>query len=123
MGKMLFLVVDTDTHSKWPEVFIVFSTIADNTCLSSFFARSGYSISLVSNNAKQFTSAKFGTFLKNYAVKYMLSAPYYTGPAKIYLQNLQRGLKGVASGPRSIQFQMKLNNFLLQYTKMLHVTT
>ena len=45
-GKMLFLVVDA--YSKWPEVFIVPSTTTSYTiqCLSSLFARYGYTILL-----------------------------------------------------------------------------
>lgn len=62
LWKMLVLVMNG--QSKWPEVFIFPYTTSKNTiiCFRSLFTWNSFTISLVSDNSKQFTSEEFGVF-------------------------------------------------------------
>ncbi|XP_041378038.1 uncharacterized protein K02A2.6-like [Gigantopelta aegis] len=61
-GHMYLVVVDS--HSKWPEVFIMKTTTAEKTIeiLRGLFCRYGLSLQIVSDNGPQFVSASSSTF-------------------------------------------------------------
>ena len=63
-GKMFFVLIDS--HSKWPEVFIMPSTTTTKTIevLRQVFACYGFPEQLVSDNGPQFISKEFAVFLK-----------------------------------------------------------
>ena len=76
-GRMLLVV--TDAHSKWPEVFEMKSTTTSATIrvLRSLFARYGLPHQLVSDSGPQFTAAEFSKFLSGYGIKHACSSPYH----------------------------------------------
>ncbi|XP_065091280.1 uncharacterized protein K02A2.6-like [Ochlerotatus camptorhynchus] len=77
-GSMLLIIVDA--FSKWFEVKITSSTTATATIkiLDGLFAAYGAPVTLVSDNAPQFTAVEFKAFLEKSEVKnHKLSAPYH----------------------------------------------
>ncbi|XP_049824796.1 uncharacterized protein K02A2.6-like [Aethina tumida] len=75
----MFLVV-VDAYSKWIEVKTTNLTTSTSTIkiLDELFSSYGSPITVVSDNAMQFTSVEFKTFLQSSGVEYhKLSAPYH----------------------------------------------
>ena len=73
----MFLVA-VDSHSKWPEVFIMSTTVSKTIeVLRVMFAAYGLPDQIVSDNGPQFISSEFATFLKQNGVKHIRSAPYH----------------------------------------------
>ena len=64
-GKHLVFIA-IDAYSKWPEVFVVSSTLAQQTLdkLRIMFATHGLPNTLVSDNGPPFTSTEFNNFMK-----------------------------------------------------------
>ena len=58
------VMVVTDALSKWPEIFVMENTSAEDTVstLRSLFARMGLPDQIVSDNGLQFTSKTLGSF-------------------------------------------------------------
>ena len=73
------ILVAVDSHSKWPEVFIMSTTTVSKTIevLCVMFAAYGLPDQIVSGNGPQFISSEFVTFLKQNGVKHIRSAPYH----------------------------------------------
>ena len=86
----MFLVI-VDAYSKWIEVKTtnVATSTATIAILDELFAAYGTPVTIVSDNAPQFTSVEFKTFLQTNGVKYhKLSAPYHPADSqKCYLQD------------------------------------
>ena len=63
-GMMLKVVIDA--HSKWPEIFMMANTTAEETVdtLHSLFVRFGLPDQIVSDNGPQFMSGVFKSFVK-----------------------------------------------------------
>ena len=90
-GRMLLVLVDT--HSKWPEVFVMqlTSSYATIRVLRHLFATYRLPQQLVSDNGAEFSSAEFGTFFKQISVKQLKSALYHpstNGAAEWFVQTL-----------------------------------
>ena len=118
-GRMLLVV--TDAHSKWPEVFEMKSTTTSATIrvLRSLFARYGLPHQLVSDSGPQFTAAEFSKFLSGYGIKHVCSSPYHpssNGAAERLVSTLKR------CNPEK-DFSHKLAAFLLGYCTTPHSTT
>lgn len=66
-------LVAVDACSKWPEVFTMSSTTSGHTTkvLRELFSRTGVPEQLVSNNGPQFTSKRFGPFLKHNGIRHI----------------------------------------------------
>ena len=74
-GKMLMVVIDA--HSKWPEIFVMENTTAEETIstLRSLFARMGLPDQIVSDNGPQFTSETFRKFATTNGISMSLVPP------------------------------------------------
>lgn len=122
-GKMLMVVIDA--HSKWPEIFVMENTTAEETVcmLRSLFARMGLPDQLVSDNGPQFTSETFRKFASVNGFRHVTGAPYHpstNGQAERLVQSFKKSVKADKSG-RSLQH--KLDRFLLAYRSAPHATT
>ena len=71
------LLVLTDVHPKWPEVFRMMTTALSKTIalLRETFARFGLPEQIVSDNGPQFVSEEFELFLQHNGIKHIRSAP------------------------------------------------
>ncbi|XP_041353242.1 uncharacterized protein K02A2.6-like isoform X1 [Gigantopelta aegis] len=122
-GHMYLVVVDS--HSKWPEVFIMKATTAEKTneILRGLFCRYGLLLQIVSDNGPQFVSAEFKYFLEMNEVQHILSAPYHpatNGLAERFVQTFKHALRKLKSADN---LQQKLSAFLLTYRNTSHSTT
>ena len=110
-------MVVIDAHSKWPEVFVMEDTTAEETIstLCSLFARLGLPDQIVSDNGPQFTSEAFRKFTTANSIKHVTGVPYH--PAT---KSFKKGVKANKSG-RNLQH--KLDRFLLAYRSAPHATT
>ena len=91
-------LVAVDSHSKWPEVFIMSTTTVSKTIevLCVMFAAYGLPDQIVLDNGPQFISSEFATFLKQNRVKHICSTPYHpstNGHAEWLIQSLKQSLK------------------------------
>ena len=123
-GQMYLVVVDA--YSKWPFVVQTKSTTSETTIriLLSIFATEGLCKQLVSDNAPQFTSEEFESFLRRNGIKHITSAPYHpatNGIAERFVQTFKNGLKA-AKGEKGSD-HTKLMNFLMAYRNAPHSTT
>ena len=124
LGKMYLVVVDS--HSKWPEVFEMSSTSAEQTVstLRNLFASYGLPLQLVSDNGPQFVSSCFEQFMKTNGIKHIRCAPYHpssNGLAERFVRSFKEALKaGNSSGTSTTQ---RLANYLLRYRSSPHATT
>lgn len=124
-GNMLLIIVDS--YSKWLEVRVTKSTTsaATSRILDDLFAAFGAPVTLVSDNAPQFTSAEFKDFLIMSGVKYhKLTAPYHpstNGQAERYVQTVKDALRAMSTTESTLQ--TNINEFLRQYRKAPHATT
>ena len=96
--------------------------------LRSLFARCGLPQELVSDNAPQFTSVEFQTFLRKNGVKQILVPPYHpasNGAAERSVQSLkQMLLKNILDTEKpNINLQHKLADWLFRYRNTPHTTT
>lgn len=73
-----FLVV-LDAHSKWLEVFPTTNITSSFTikALLSLIARFGIPSCIVSDNATNFTSSEFRSFLQKFNIRHVTSPPYF----------------------------------------------
>ena len=70
-GRRKMLVVMIEAHSKWPEIFVMLDTTAEETVstLCSLFAQLGLPKHMASDSRPQFTSTANG-------VRHVMGAPY-----------------------------------------------
>lgn len=118
-------MVVVDAHSKWLEVAVMRSTMAEKTIekLGEMFSIYGSPEQLLSDNGPQFVSQEFATFLQVNGVQHMRFAPYHpstNGLAGRFVQTLKHALKA-SQGQDSIH--QRLNSFLLSYRNEPHATT
>jgi hypothetical protein len=124
MGDNFFILVDA--HSKWPEVYRMKSTTANDTIevLRHIFSQHGIPTELVSDNGPQFKSTEFELFLKANYVKHISSAPYHpssNGEAERFVQTFKRAMK--VKRVQHKTWSQKLCEFLLSYRTTPHSTT
>ena len=118
-------MVVIDTHSKWPEIFVIENTTAEEAVntLRSLFARMGLPDQIVSNNGSQFTLKTFWNFATANGVKHVTGATYHpsiNGQAERLVQSFKKGVKANKS---SRTLQHKLNRFLLAYLSAPYAVT
>ncbi|KAK3098183.1 hypothetical protein FSP39_016945 [Pinctada imbricata] len=124
LDQNFFILVDA--HSKWPEVIPMkrITTARTIEILRTIFSRNGIPEQIVSDNGPQFTSAEFGQFMKNNAIRHYKSAPYHpatNGLAERFVQTFERSIKSMKHD--SMSLNKKIANFLLQYRNTPHTTT
>ena len=72
------LMVVIDAHNKWPEIFVMENTSAEETVsMRPLFACMGLPDQIVSDNGPQFTSDTFKKFATANGVKHVTGAPYH----------------------------------------------
>ena len=124
LGKMFVIMVDA--NSKWPEVFEMNSTSAENTIaiLRHVFSAYGLPQHLVSDNGPQFVSKEFAQFMKANGVKHTRCAPYHpssNGLAERFVKTFKQAMK--AGEHDRTPLKQRLANFLLCYRSTPHATT
>ena len=124
LGKMFFIMVDA--NSKWPEVYEMNSTSAENTIaiLRHVFAAYGLPQHLVSDNGPQFVSKEFAQFMKANGVKHTRCAPYHpssNGLAERFVKTFKQAMKAGEHG--NTPLKQRLANFLLGCRTTPHATT
>ena len=74
-GRMLLVVVDASI--KWPEIFLMKNTTAEETVktLRTLLARMGLPEQIVSDNGPQFTSDVFKRFAQSNGIRHIMGAP------------------------------------------------
>ncbi|KAK3107148.1 hypothetical protein FSP39_008158 [Pinctada imbricata] len=117
----MYLIV-VDSHSKWPEVFIMNSTTARATIrvLRCLFARQGIPSEIVSDNGPQFVAEEFKQFMKENGIRHITSAPYHprtNGQADRFVQTFKRTMKSADKHSEN------LTAFLSKYRTTPHATT
>ena len=93
-SSVMFLIV-VDSHSKWPDVLLTWSTYSERTVepLREVFARYGLPEHLNSDNGRQFTSEVFQNFMEANNIKHTFSAPYHpatNGQAERFVQTFKQ---------------------------------
>ncbi|XP_033121564.1 uncharacterized protein K02A2.6-like, partial [Anneissia japonica] len=74
-----YILTITDYYSSYPEAIIV-KEITSNViieCLQLVFARFGYPDEVLTDNGKQFISAKIEKYFNACGIKHLLASPYY----------------------------------------------
>ena len=116
-GKMFLVVVDA--YSKWLDVHMTSSTTTSATLelLRKSFATLGLPEVVVSDNAANFTSEEFRSFMKRNGIKHVRTPPYHpasNGIAERAVQTLKDSIKKLKKG----SLETRLSRFLFKY----HVT-
>lgn len=98
LGHQLLIVVDA--FSKWVEVFPT-KTTTSAWCvvkLKELFCTFGTPYTLVSDNARQFVSQEFKSYLSSCGATHLTSAPYHpatNGQAERYVQTIKKALRAM----------------------------
>ena len=108
-------VVAMDATSKWIETHIMDSTTSTATVckLRAIFAQHGVPESLISDNAPNFTSEEFETFVRKNGIVHITSAPYHpasSGLAERTADTLKSGITKTAGDNVETQLQRFLFN-------------
>ena len=114
MGRMFLLIIDA--HSKWLEVHptTMTTSAATITLLRKSFATFGLPEVVVSDNASNFTSEEFETFLRKNGVKHVRTPPYHpasNGLVERAVQTFKSGMKKLTEG----SVETKVSRFLFKY--------
>ena len=122
LGKMLLVAVDAT--SKWIETHIIRSTTSTATVnkLRDIFAQHGLLEVLVSDNATNFISEEFETFMRKNGIVHVTSAPYHPTSNGLGEQAVQTVKSGITKTARD-NMEFKLQRFLFDYRRTLQSTT
>nr|XP_046478620.1 uncharacterized protein K02A2.6-like [Neodiprion pinetum] len=123
-GHNFLLIVDART--KWPEIFVMKSTMAQQTIkvFQQIFARHGLPRQIVSDNGPQFTSDEFTRFVSSAGIKHIRSAvkhPASNGAAENLVRSFKRKLKIMLKNGKTAQ--EAVDAFLFEYRSTQHCTT
>ena len=121
-GTMFFLLIDA--HSKWLEVHQTNTSTSTVTIelMRKSFSALGIPETIVSDNAANFTSDEFATFLKQNGIRHVRSAPYHPASNCVVeqaVQTFKEGMKRLKSG----SLNTRLARFLLRYRITPHTST
>ena len=122
-----FLVI-VDSHSKWPEVFIMKDITTQRTIvdLAKIFAEFGNPVQLVTDSRPQLTAKEFEDLMTTQDSKHIIIAPYRlqaNGLSERMVQTANNSLRAHLSGGDQRQLELQLASFLLQYRNTPHNTT
>lgn len=125
----IFLVL-SDTYSRWLEVFRVKTLTTEETImhLKKVFAQFGIASTIVSDNARTFTSAEFQNLCKRYGIKHILAPPYHpasNGQAENAVRIFKTSLYKILSEPdyNRNMLDEAVSQFLYMYRNSAHATT
>ena len=111
-GKYLLLVA-TNVFSKWPEVHLVSSTLAQQTIekLRTMFAIHGIPMTIVSDNGPPFASMEFKQFMNANGVNHRRVPPYHPS-SNGAVENLVRSVKRfLEKADKSASMQTRISRF------------
>ena len=122
LGKMHLLVIDA--HSKWLDVYptAVATFAVTINLLRKSFATFGLPEVVVSDNAQNFVSEEFDTFLKQNGIKHVRTPPYHpasNGLVERAVQTFKLGMKKLTEG----SVETKVSRFLFKYRLTPHSST
>ena len=122
-GRKSFLVM-IDAYSKWMEVHITNPTTTTTTIelMRKSFATLGLPDVIASDNAANFTSMEFSTFMKRNGIKHVRTPLYHpssNGIAETVVQTLKDGLRKIKEG----SLETRLSRFLFKYRITPHSIT
>ena len=127
-GKNLLVMIDAYSKYIWTHVMN-----SDTTTLKTlavlygwFCERSGFPVTLVSDNGPQFTSKEFATKMKNWGVKHILTPPYHpasNGIAEKAVGIVKGKLKKMGSPVTPVELYVNLQLVLKTYRAMPHSST
>ena len=125
-GRHLLLVV-VDAYSKWPEVYIVSSTSAQQTIdkLRQIFACHGLPATLVSDNGSPFQSTEFQQFAAANGIPHRRVPPYHpasNGLAENMVKTVKHALSK-AKITKDVTLDTLIARFLATYRNTQHTTT
>ena len=122
-GRMLMVVIDA--HSKWPEIFVMENSTAEETfsMLHSLFTCMGLPDQIVSDNGPQLTSETFRKFATVNGINHVTGAPYHPSTNGQVEKLVQSFKKGVKADKCSRTLKHKLDRFLLAYRSAPHAIT
>lgn len=120
-GKTFFIIVDA--YTKWPEVWLMTSTIASATIekIVEAIGRFGQVGAIVSDNGPQFTSDLFRKFCAKRGIKHLTTAPYSpmsNGLAERFVDTFKRAISKFPS----FDFEA-MHDFLRDYRATSHPST
>lgn len=123
--KGFYYLIIVDATSKWVEIFKTQSITSSITIsfLRSCFARFGIPVTLVSDNAPNFTSTEFLSYLESLGVRHLPTAiysPHMNGLAERMVETFKDSVQNF-EGERDIQ--AKIDKFLLKYRITPHTVT
>jgi hypothetical protein len=118
-----FLVI-VDATTKWAEIFKTKSITSATTIqfLRSAFSRFGIPVTVVSDNATNFTSSEFTQYLESMGIRHLTTAvysPYSNGAAERMVRTFKEGLRHL----KGEDVQKFLDQFLFKYRVTPHTTT
>jgi len=111
-------LVCVDSHTKWPEVFVMNNITASSTIekCREIFARFGIPRMLVTDNGRTFVSQEFQNFIKANGIIHRLTAPYHpatNGAAERLVQTLKQWLRKTNLEKENVK--CKVQKFLFHY--------
>ena len=123
-GKHL-LFIATDAYSKWPEVFVISSTSAQQALdkLRIMFATHGLPNTLVSDNGPPFTSTEFNNFMKANGIVHRRVPPYHpslNGLAENMVKTVKHALSKCKVST-NLTIETHIACFVSQHTPYNHV--
>ena len=127
-GKMLLVMIDAYSKYIWTHVCNVDSTTYKTlTVLYDWFVeRSGFPLTLVSDNGPQFTSKDFSDRMAKWGIKHILTPPYHpasNGLAEKAVGIVKNKLKKMNSPGNPLELQVNLNSSLREYRATPHSST
>ena len=116
------LLVAVDTFSKWPEVFVVTSTLPAYTTdkLRVMFATHGLPLMLVSDNGPPFSSTEFHHFVSRNGISHRRVPPYHpssNGLAENMVKTVKQALNKASKGD---SIEAKISKLLASYRNTPH---
>ena len=117
------LLVAVDATSKWIKTHITSSTTSTATVnkLREIFAQHGLPEVLVSDNAANFISEEFETFMRKIGIIHVTTAPYHPASNDLGEQAVQTGKSGITQTAGD-NMEVKLHRFLFDYRIIGYVT-
>jgi len=111
-------LVCVDSHTKWPEVFVMNNITATCTIekCREIFARFGIPQMLVTDNGRTFISQEFQEFIKANGINHKRTAPYHpatNGLAERFVQTLKQALRKTNLTKNNVEIHVQ--KFLFHY--------
>lgn len=122
--KMILLVIDS--HSKWPEAFIMTNMTESETIrvFKELFSRYGYPSHLITDNFQTFVGQQFSEFVKRLGIRHSTSPPHCpatNGAAENLVDTFKRKVKCIIHD--GLKLYDAVEQFLLDYRTTPHCGT